>query len=251
MLTKLFTNFFNTNDEIKYYKNWQDSNKESTGYDNDAVLESFLKAAIAVGKGSALYESDGKTYNHFADNAHLVSALQHVKKAEGKFQVLNFGGALGGIYRQHRWFLSDFTDFVWCVVDKDRFVEKGKVLFTNNKLKFAFSIKESIDLYQPNIAVLSNVLHRMECPFGVLDELAQSTIPYVFIDLIPVISKAENRVTRSFLPAVNEKTSYPSWHFSEALIKKKLQENYHILGEFDIKDKKLTTRHVGFFCQKK
>jgi putative methyltransferase (TIGR04325 family) len=251
MLTKLLSNFFNKNEEIKYYKDWQASDNESTGYDNDAVLETFIKAALAVGKGNALYECDGKTYNHFADNGHLVSALQHMKKTEGKFQVLDFGGALGGVYRQHRWFLSDFTDFVWCVVDKGRFVEKGRVLFTNNKLKFASSIKEAVDLYQPNIAVLSNVLQRMECPFGVLEELAQSAIPYVFIDFIPVISHAENRVTRSFLPAVNDKTAYPSWHFSETLLRKKLQENYRILNEFDIKDKKLTTRNVGFFCQKK
>ena len=254
--TKLFTRLnaeFNPS-PTQYFNNWQSAENQCDGYNNTAILESIVKASKAVSKGDALYERDGVTFRHFAENAYLVLALKHIVATEGHFQVLDFGGALGSIYRQHRWFLSDFTDFIWCVVEQNHFAETGKRMFENNKLKFETSIPAAFSQYKPNIAVVSNALQRVENPYNVLNELAKQDIPYLFIDRLPVTSELENRIIRSVFPAKSCRTSYPSWLFSESELKKTLLKNYRIREEFDASDKNdalsHNARYIGFFCEK-
>ena len=254
LISRLASNF-TKKPTTKYYNTWQSAENQCDGYATTAILESVVKASRSVAKGEALYERDGVTYRHFAENAHLVSALRHIAKTEGQFQVLDFGGALGSIYRQHRWFLNDFTDFVWCVVEQKTFVETGKEMFENNKLKFESSISEAYSHYKPNIALMSNALQRVENPFDVLDEVAKFNIPYLFIDRTPVIESAENRITRSIFPAKSCHATYPSWLFSEADFKKKLQKHYRIIDEFDVNEASENvhlsgSRQLGFFCEK-
>lgn len=256
MLTKLFSRLnieFNPT-TTQYFSNWELAEKQCDGYANSAILDSVVKASKAVSKGDALYERDGVTFRHFAENEHLVAALKHLVATEGRFQVLDFGGSLGSIYRQHRWFLSEFTNFIWCVVEQNHFAETGKRMFENNKLKFETSISTAFNQYKPNIAVISNALHRCEHPYEVIEDLANKDIPYLFIDRLPVIEATENRIIRSVFPAKSCKASYPSWLFSESELKKTLLKNYHIRQEFNASDKNdlmsHNSRHVGLFCEK-
>ncbi len=258
MLTKLFSRFKTDLNSIStptphFYSNWQTAEKQCDGYATAPVLESIVKASRAVAQGDALYERDGVTHHSFAENEQLIAALRHVAEAEGRFQVLDFGGSLGSLYRQHRWFLSDFSDFVWCVVEQNSFVETGKRLFENNKLKFEPSIAEACKKYQPNVVVMSNSLQRMERPFEVLEELAKSDMPYLFIEQTPLIQAADNRITQSFFPAKKCKSSYPTWLFAETKFKEKLSQYYQILNEFEATEAHLSfdgVRPIGFFCKK-
>jgi putative methyltransferase (TIGR04325 family) len=258
MLTKLFSRFTSDLNSISaptphYYSNWQTAENQCDGYATAPVLESIVKASRAVASGNALYERDGVTHHSFAENAHLIAALRHISQVEGRFQVLDFGGALGSLYRQHRWFLSEFTDFTWCVVEQNSFVETGKRLFENNKLKFEPTIAEAYKKHRPNITVMSNSLQRMERPFEVLDDLAKQDIPYLFIEQTPLTHATENRITQSFFPAKRCKSSYPSWLFSESKFKEKLSQYYHILDEFEATEAHFAingVRPIGFFCKK-
>lgn len=258
MFTKLFSRFTSDLNSIStptphYYNNWQTAENQCDGYATAPVLESIVNASRAVAQGNALYERDGVTHHSFAENAYLIAALRHILTVEGRFQVLDFGGSLGSLYRQHRWFLCDFRDFVWCVVEQKSFVETGKRLFENNKLKFEETIAEAYKKHKPNLAVISNSLQRMECPFEVLEDLAKRDISYLFIEQIPLIKSVENRITQSFFPAKKCQASYPSWLFSETKFKEKLRQYYHILNEFEAPEAPLSTNGVyliGFFCKK-
>lgn len=258
MLNELISRFasnFTKKPTTKYYNSWQSAENQCDGYPTTAILESVVKASRSVAQGDALYERDGVTYRHFAENTHLVSALRHIAETEGRFEVLDFGGSLGSIYRQHRWFLNDFKDFVWCVVEQKTFVETGKKMFENNKLKFEPSISDACSHYKPNIALMSNALQRVENPFDVLEEVAKFNIPYLFIDRTPVIESAEHRITHSIFPAKSCHTTYPSWVFSETDFKRNLQKHYRIIEEFNANEKNENTngdgsRQLGFFCEK-
>jgi putative methyltransferase (TIGR04325 family) len=258
MLTKLFSRFTSDLNSIStptppYYSNWQTAENQCDGYAAPAILESIVSATRTVSRGDALYDCDGVAYRNFEENTHLVAALRHVLTSEGRFEVLDYGGSLGSLYRQHRWFLSEYSDFNWCVVEQQPFVETGKRLFENKKLKFEASISDACTLFQPNIAVISNALHRQERPFEVLDKIAQLDIPYLFIDQMPIINATESRITQSVFPARHCNASYPSWLFGETIVKEKLQQYYRILNEFDAQNAKFPsngTRHLGFFCEK-
>jgi putative methyltransferase (TIGR04325 family) len=250
MITELIARFFN---KTTYFKNWQTAQNQCESYGSDRVLSILADAGVAVEKGAGMFERDGKIYKHYSENFQLVSALKHVSSAKGCFQVLDFGGAFGNNYRQNRWFLPNSTDYIWCVVEQERFVETGRRLFQNEKLKFETTIPEAIKLYQPNIAVMSNALQRMEHPFDVINELAKSDIPYLFIDRTPVISSPENRITRTILPAISDNTYYPTWVFSESDFKAKLQQYYRIIDQFGVDNnptKQGENRRLGFFCEK-
>ena len=235
----------------QYYTSWQTAEKAcDSSYDDAAVLKTFTNAALAIGNGDGIYDRDGRVHRSFSENAHLVAALRHVTNTQGQFNVLDFGGALGSMYRQHRWSLDKFGDFTWCVVDQAPYVETGKRLFTSNKLKFEPTIPKAVASYQPNIALMSNVLQRVEHPFAILNELAASDIPYLFIDRTPIIRSVNNLITCGTLPAVSEKNTFPAWHFSEAAFKQALQTKYRIINEFNTESKDTNVRHVGFFCEK-
>jgi putative methyltransferase (TIGR04325 family) len=248
MFIKILKNVFSKPKE--YYTNWQTAEKACDKYDEAAVLKTFTDAALAIGNGDGIYDRDGRVYRSFSENIHLVAALRHVSNTEGQFKVLDFGGALGSMYRQHRWSLDRFGDFTWCVVDQEKFVETGKRLFTSNKLKFEPTIPQAVAAYQPNIAIISNVLQRVEHPFDVVNELAQSNITYLFIDRTPIITSHNNQVTLGTLPAVSDDKCFPAWHFSEVAFKLALQKKYRIINEFNAESKEGNVRHVGFFCEK-
>jgi putative methyltransferase (TIGR04325 family) len=258
MLTKLFSRFKSDLNSIStptphYFSNWQTAECQCDGYATAPVLESIVKASKAVSQGDALYERDGVIYHQFDENKHLLSALKHIYAEKGQFQVLDYGGALGSFYRQHCWFLGNFNDFTWCVVDQNNFVETGKRLFENNKLKFEPTLVDAFLKHQPNIAVISNSLQRVERPFEVLDDLAKLDIPYLFIEQAPIIEATEDRITQSFFPAKKCKASYPSWVFSEVKFKEKLGQYYRILDEFEANETHLRTngvRQIGFFCER-
>jgi putative methyltransferase (TIGR04325 family) len=258
MLTKLFSRFTSDLNSLttpipQYFTNWQTAAHQSDGYATVPVLESIVKASQAVSQGDALYDRDGVRYHTFAENGHLIKALRYVLEEKGHFQVLDYGGALGSLYRQHRWFLSDFADFVWCVVEQKPFVETGKQLFENKKLKFEATIAEAFEMHRPNIVVISHTLQRIEQPFDVLNDIIKLDIPYLFIEM-PLIKAAENRITQSTFPARSCKATYPTWLFAETEFKEKLQQYYRILNEFDANDAHLNlngVRHLGFFCEKK
>jgi putative methyltransferase (TIGR04325 family) len=250
MITELIARFFN---KTTYFPNWQTAQKQCDSYDSDRIVKTLEDAGLAVEQGGAMFERDGKIFRYYSENIPLVAAIKHVIVAKGSFHVLDFGGAFGNNYRQNRWFLPRSPDYIWCVVEKEQFVERGRRLFAGQKLKFETTIPEAINQYHPNIVVISNVLQRMEHPFDVINELAQTDIPYLFIDRTPVISNCENRITRSSLPAVSDSTYYPTWVFSESEFKKKLQEHYRIINEFDMdskQEKKAENRRLGFFCEK-
>jgi putative methyltransferase (TIGR04325 family) len=234
----------------EYYTTWQSAEKVCKRYDDADVVKTFTDAALAIGNGDGVYDRDGKVHASFSENAHLIAALRHVSNTQGQLQVLDFGGALGSMYRQHRWSLDKFSNFTWCVVDQERFVETGRRLFTSNKLKFEPTIPQAVATYQPNIAVMSNILQRIENPFDVLNEMAKSNITYLFIDRTPVITASNNRITRVTLPALKEEGCFPTWHFSEAEFKQALQSKYRIINEFNSDSKEENVRHVGFFCEK-
>jgi putative methyltransferase (TIGR04325 family) len=233
-----------------YFTNWQNAEKACDSYYDDVVLKTFTDAALAIGNGDGVYDRDGRVHSNFSENVHLVAALRHVSSTKGQFKVLDFGGALGNMYRQHRWFLSNFNDFTWCVVDQERFVETGKRLFTSNKLKFEPTISQAVVSYKPNIAVMSNILQRVEHPFDIVNELAALDIPYLFIDRMPVITSKNNLITCGKLPAVSNEKCFPEWHFSETAFKQALQTKYRIINEFDADSKAENVRNMGFFCEK-
>ena len=97
----------------EYFTNWQTAEKACDKYDDDVVIKTFTDAALAIGNGDGMYDRDGRVHRSFSENAHLIAALRHVSNTEGQFKVLDFGGALGNTYRQHRWFLAGFKDFTW------------------------------------------------------------------------------------------------------------------------------------------
>src|SRR5690606_5982367 len=105
-------------------------------------------------------------------NGHLLKALQIAAVANGgRLRVVDFGGALGSTWWQHRPWLEEFSEVTWSVVEQPAFVEIGQREFSVGPLRFFPSLSSCFDYDQPDIILLSSVLPYLEKPHSLLAEI--------------------------------------------------------------------------------
>jgi len=88
------------------YATWAEAKAASGGYDDPAILDRVRNATRAVRDGRAAWERDGTLFEKPWAHEPLLNALRHIAAAEGgKLDIVDFGGALGSTWWQHRaWF---------------------------------------------------------------------------------------------------------------------------------------------------
>lgn len=234
------------------YSDWQAAVNDCTGYDEDGIFDKVKQATLKVKNGEARYERDSVLFYDESINENLIQRLKLVQNTEGgKLSVLDFGGALGSLYFQHKNILSDIPNMKWCVVEQGHFVEFGKKELEDKILKFEYDIHSAIDLYQPNFILISSVLQYLEQPYSILNALLDAQIPYVFIDRTPLMPIEKDRIVKQIVPAYIYKASYPAWIFSKAGFNAYLKKKAEIIDNFINTDKNNidACTYEGFFLR--
>jgi putative methyltransferase (TIGR04325 family) len=107
------------------------------GYDADDIVEKCKTALLEVLAGRALYERDSILFHEARFDWELLGIVQHIAwKKQGRVEVLDFGGALGSIYFQHRQWFQQFPDLHWSVIDQPKLMDVGKQYAENEQLGF-------------------------------------------------------------------------------------------------------------------
>ena len=89
------------------YESWQAASRDATGYDDGAIVDRVLAASLAVRRGDALFERDSVLFHKPEPRYPLLAEMLAVGLQKGgRLSVLDFGGALGSLYYQHRSFLA-------------------------------------------------------------------------------------------------------------------------------------------------
>lgn len=201
------------------YPDWASATAASSGYDSGAIFENVHRAALAVHNGEALWERDSVLFHHEEYNWHLVACLMTVAaNCGGRLHVLDFGGALGSSYMQHRKLLSQLPECTWSVVEQRHFVDCGKAEFATDVLDFFETIDDCLAARNINVILFSSVLQYLENPYQLLDTVLELAPVAIIIDRTPFAREGE-RITVQRVP----KSIYPASYACRMLDKQKVE----------------------------
>lgn len=215
------------------YATWQEAAAASTGYDTRVILDTVLAAARTVRDGGAAFERDGVA---FAEPAHVwpVAAclLREAARRGGELRVLDFGGALGSLYFQHRNLWRGAVAIKWAVVEQGMFVEAGTREFATAELSFHPDIAGAVRACAPTVALLSGVVGWVEDPHALLDEIVRQDFAAVVLDRCALIPGTRDRLTVQHVPAHVYPATYPAWLMSRAGLVRHFADRYELRSEF-------------------
>ncbi len=141
-------------------------------------------------------------------------------RAGGKLHVLDFGGALGSTYMQHRKLLSKLDVCTWSVVEQPHVVKCGEAEFKNEALDFFNDIGQCFQSHPINVVLFSSVLQYLEHPIEIIDQVLGLDPMAVIIDRTPV-AKTGERITIQHVP----KSIYPATYPCRFLDKSQLHDS--------------------------
>lgn len=123
---------------------WDAAAKRATGWDSPILTEKALAAARKVRDGAAAFERDSRTYNRVIYSPTVLAALLLAATRYRALNVIDFGGALGSNYYQHRKLLRALPDMPvsWNVIERAPLAKIGAEQFQTPELRFHAELAE-------------------------------------------------------------------------------------------------------------
>ena len=216
------------------YPDWQSALRDSTGYDNPAILDAVAAATRKVLSGEAVYERDSVVFAEVHWPWPLLAALARQAACDsGELRVLDFGGSLGGTFVTARKFLDPRIRMRWHVVEQPHYVAKAAELRFTDGLSFFSTIDLATESFAPNVVILSGVLHYLSRPFDILEQLLNLGANSLLIDRTPCVDGPQDIITVQHVPARIFPASYPSWLFARRRILAAITGKYREVASFD------------------
>ncbi len=110
-------------------------------HDEAAILRRVVEAARKVERGEGAFERDSVVFETPECRWPVLACVLHALMSSkvDSMVVVDFGGALGSFYRQHKKFLK-YSGLSWAVVEQEHYVKAGKE-FEDGTLKFYPSLE--------------------------------------------------------------------------------------------------------------
>lgn len=215
------------------YGTWAEARAASRGYDRPEILERTVAAARAVRDGRAAFERDSVLFAEPAWHAPLLGALLRAAAAQsGRLQVIDFGGALGSTWWQHRGWLEGLAGLRWEVVEQPAVVAAGQREFAGGPLRFHDRLDACADAPAGQVLLLSSVLPYMEHPHELLADAARRGFGWILIDRTGFVPGPRDRLTVQHVPPSIYDASYPCWFFAREPLLRPLLPAYRVVAEW-------------------
>jgi putative methyltransferase (TIGR04325 family) len=218
------------------YGAWAEARANSHGYDSAVILEKTLAAACAVRDGRAAWERDSVTFAEPAAHWPLLACLLRATSAGGgRLHVLDFGGAFGSAWWQHRSWLNGI-EVKWAVVEQPPIVEAGRREFANGVLQFFGTMEAACAEGQPAVLLLSSVLPYLESPHALLAEVVRRGFRHIIIDRTGFVARDGDRLTVQRVSPTIYDASYPCWFFDRARLLAPFAADFKLAAEWSNDD---------------
>ncbi len=226
---------FFKNNRIRFagnYASWQAASKDSTGYDDNVILQKVLESTLKVIKGDAAFERDSVAFDTIEYSWPLVATLTKTAAiSNGNLNVLDFGGSLGSSYFQNRKFIKSISTLKWNIVEQAHFVKAGQDYVKDKSLSFYSTIDKCLLENQPNAVVLSSVLQYLENPEDILEKIDLINANSLIIDRTPISNRAEDRIVIQYVPPQIYQANYPMRIFSREKLIELLAKKWDLVAE--------------------
>jgi putative methyltransferase (TIGR04325 family) len=206
-------------DRIRFdgpFASWEEATAKSVGYDADNILAQVLDATLAVKRGEPAFERDSVLFDRL-DYVWPVTAgpMWSAARANGRHDVLDFGGSLGSSYFQHTRLLAKLTEVRWSIVEQPHFALAGRTALQDGQLRFHESIGQCLTASRPNVILLSSVLQCLADPLAVIAEVRAVGAAVIIGDKTVVNPSPRDRIHVQHVPASIYRASYPCRSLSE------------------------------------
>ncbi len=216
------------------YARWAEARAAASGYDDGAVLAKVLAAARAVKAGRAVWDRDGIAFTEPVIHKPLLQVLSQIaEQHEGHLEIVDFGGALGNTWRQHRAALRRFS-VRWRVVEQPAWVEAGRREFADEILSFHDSLPDAFAGGTVTVVLFSSVLPYLEKPYIVREEAAHEGINPLIVDRTPFVAGGRDRLVVQHTPPQLGGGSYPCWLFDRTSLVAPLDPEYELADEWPV-----------------
>jgi putative methyltransferase (TIGR04325 family) len=215
------------------YASWAEAGLVARGYDAPAIIEKALAAARAVRDGQAAYERDTVLFAEPAVHGPLLAGLLRAAAQHGGcLQVVDFGGALGSAWWQHRAWLEGLAEVTWEVIEQPHFVAAGRQEFEIGPLRFRAWLDDCTAEPARAVMLLSSVLPYLENPHTVAADIARRGYRHVLIDRTGFVRDRADRLTVQRVPANIYDASYPCWFFEQKRLLRPFETHYRVVAEW-------------------
>jgi putative methyltransferase (TIGR04325 family) len=216
------------------FGSWREAASRATGYDSEAILARVLDATLKVKRGEAAFERDSVVFDRIEYVWPVLAGLMWAAaRNQGRLNVLDFGGALGSTYFQHRRFLDKLADVRWSVVEQAHYVECGNAQIAEGPLRIYPDIANCLAEQAPNVVLCSSVLQYLPNPLDILDELGRVGAAVMLIDRTPFARITKHRLLVQHVPAAIYEASYPMWVFSDSQFLAHLAQRWRLVSRYD------------------
>jgi putative methyltransferase (TIGR04325 family) len=197
------------------YSSWNAALADSSGYDSELILARALQGTLIAMENEYSYERDGIVFNDGQYSWPILCGLLWVSARDGRLDVLDFGGSLGGTYLQHKKFFNSMTNVVWNIIEQDHVVDAAKKYINYKPLNFYTQIANCMKESNPNAVLFSSVLQYLDKPEMIVSELQTVNAKYLIIDRTPINNEELNKVFVQRVPPNIYDASYPVNIFSK------------------------------------
>lgn len=215
------------------FATWEEAKQQSSGYDDEKILDKVLGATLQVKHGEAVFERDSVLFDEVQYSWPVTAGLMmSAARDDGRLSVLDFGGSLGSSYFQNRKFLEKLPSVRWLVVEQGHFVEVGQKHIQDERLVFYPTIAECVAEEKPNVVLLSSVLPYLEDPYAVLGEVMRSGAEIILVDRNSFHDGENDLIAVQKVGGAIYPASYPLWIFSKNNIMNHLSESFELVTEW-------------------
>lgn len=234
------------------YATWEEASRKSKGYDDDIILQKVIDATLAVQQGKAAYERDSVLFYEKQYDWFVMTALLHVYSHQNRLNVVDFGGALGSIYFQHKFLLDPIQNLEWRIVEQPSFVAAGKKHIHDSRLHFDETLEDAFSNKDIHLVMFRCVLPYLEHPYDFLAETMRLKPAFMLIDRNPFIDEPEDRICVQKVPASIVDSSYPARFFNKKKLLDFLGRDYEIVFEtFDQETVNIRCSYDGMLLKRK
>lgn len=219
------------------FESWVAASANSRGYDADEILSRVLSATLKVKRGEAAFERDSVLFDEIDYEWPVTAALMWAAaQANGRLDVLDFGGSLGSSYFQHARLLSALSEVRWNVVEQPHFARAGRAQLQDEIVRFHDSIGDCLRESEPNVVLVSSVLQYLPDPESVIAQLRAVGAPVLIVDKTVVNTSPHHYVYVQHVPASIYPASYPCRSLSESKVIASFEPTYRLECAFDSVD---------------
>jgi putative methyltransferase (TIGR04325 family) len=235
------------------FSNWGQAQAASRGYADTTILKKVIEATRAVRDGQALWERDTVLFNIPIANEPLLRALRSAAKANGgDLNVVDFGGALGSTWWQHRDWLEGITVSRWSIVEQPALVSAGQQEFSVGPLRFYPTMEECCANENPSVLLLSSVLPYLQDPHRFIAGIRSFPFRRVIIDRTGMVTRGPDRLTVQRVPPAIYAASYPCWFFDRAQLIENFGPDWVVTDEWTTDDAvDIDAQYRGFVLARK